>query len=380
MANLQERAATARVDCTYNHTMKPVLLGLLLALAAPAQTAPTFDSSGNSQLNGTYYFRQVVYVVGDTFGRLNEGLALYGNITFDGNGTYTMTAISVYDAGANTVGHYTIPGTYSISASGYGFLSNPVSQGDSIYGLVSNQGIFIGSDTENGNYNDMFIAAPLTQPAPTLASFKGKYSIADVDLSSGTPASTVSTMFQLNFDGSGNLGNVALSGYVGQTGSTLQTQTAQNVKYSFSNGGANITFPAISGLLVAGQKLMYISADGNFMFGGSPSGLDMMVGVRVSTDAPNFSGRYYQAGIDQDTSAGFGNLDTYFGALSADSGTIVAHQRLADVFYPSFGTDITYRDGYTVKSDGTYSTGIMRYVVGAGGIRIGSATRAASLD
>ena len=55
----------------------------------------------------------------------------------------------------------TLTGTYSISASGYGFISNPLSSGDYVYGLVSQQGIFVGSSTESG-FNDLFIAAPFS--------------------------------------------------------------------------------------------------------------------------------------------------------------------------------------------------------------------------
>ncbi len=69
-----------------------------------------------------------------------------------------------------------LSGTYSISASGYGFLSNPLSPTDSVYGLVSQQGgqnIFVGSSTESG-LNDMFVAAPYSSSA-TNATFKGSY-------------------------------------------------------------------------------------------------------------------------------------------------------------------------------------------------------------
>ena len=65
---------------------------MLAAIAWPA-AAQTWDTSGNSMLKGTYYFRMVVYVVGDDYGDLSEAAALYNTITFDGNGNYTMSAI-----------------------------------------------------------------------------------------------------------------------------------------------------------------------------------------------------------------------------------------------------------------------------------------------
>ena len=56
---------------------------------------------------------------------------------------------------------------------------------------------------------------------------------------------------------------------------------------------------------------MYISPDGNFVFGGSPTSWDFWVGVRTGTGTPNFSGLYYQAGIDEPVdSNGYGYTST----------------------------------------------------------------------
>src|ERR1039457_7568711 len=128
-----------------------IFLLLALGLAAQAQTT-TWDTSGNGMLNGTYYFRQVIYVLADGAGDLGEAISLYGNIKFDGNGNYALTSglwlafDSSSPSGQPVTGSTT--GTYSISASGYGFISNPYT-GDNTYGLVSQQGIFVGSSTDN---------------------------------------------------------------------------------------------------------------------------------------------------------------------------------------------------------------------------------------
>src|SRR5690349_4713676 len=103
-----------------------------LALSAAAQT-PTWDTSGNSLLSGSYYFRHVVYLIADNAGDLGRAFALYGNITFSGSGTYTMNAIG-FDSDAGVPQNFATSGTYSISASGYGFLSHPLSTGDAIFG------------------------------------------------------------------------------------------------------------------------------------------------------------------------------------------------------------------------------------------------------
>ena len=371
---------------------------LLLAAAARPAAAQTWDTSGNGQLNGTYYFRQVLYVLADQYGDLSRAIAMYGNIYFSGTGTYTLSC-SVMDSnvgGAVTCAQWlaaaggTTSGTYSISASGYGFLSNPLSPGDSVYGLVSQQGIFVGSSTESG-YNDLFVAAPYS-PSATSATFKGPYSIADVDLSAGSAEYALSYMFQVNPNGQSGLGIVSATGYVGWDGSTPITQNMSNVAYNFSNGAFSLAFPNSTGLL-SGPELLYISPDGNFVFGGSPAAWDFFVGVRTGTGATNFGGLnvpYYQAGIDEpvdnSTGSSVGYLDTYYGAINGGGGSMVGHQRLASVLDADstgeYAIDFTYGDTYTPNAS-TYTgapvgyeiggPGAMSYVVGEGGaVRIGS--------
>jgi uncharacterized protein (TIGR03437 family) len=354
------------------------LLALLWAATGWQAAAQTWDTSGNNMLNGQYYFREVLYLVGYDTGALSRAIALYGTIIFNGSGTYSINC-TMYDSeyGLLTCAQAALPttGTYSIAASGYGFLSSPISSGDYIYGLASQQGIFVGSSTESG-FNDLFIAAPVASPAPTAATFKGSYWLADMDLSGGSPPYTIGSMFQVNADGAGNLGNVSLTGYIGEFGSTVATQTASAVKYSFSNGAAVVAFPSPSNAtLIAGTKYLYFSPDGNFVFGGSPQSWDFLVGVRTASGTPSFGGLYYQAGINQDESqlaSGYANLYTYYGSLDANAGVVFGHQRWQDVFYNN-AIGYTYSEPYSVNPNGTYSIpSVMNYVVGADGIRIGS--------
>src|ERR1035438_2340976 len=221
----------------------------------------------------------------------------------------------------------------------------------------------------------MFVAAPLASPMPTAANFSGTYVFSDLDLvgaAQGQPAGMLSMMFTLTANGACGLGSTTVTGYAGTT-TTPVLQAASLPTCLFSNGAAVVTFPT-TGTLMAGQKYLYFSKDGNFVFGGSPyTGVnpwDMIVGVKVSSGTPNFSGLYYQAGIDE---VG-GDLDTFYGSLSAVSGgKILGHQRIEDLFYTPATTDFTYADSYTLTSGSTYSTSLARYAVGAGGaIRIGS--------
>jgi hypothetical protein len=366
---------------------------LLLAVAMAAQ-AQSWDTSGNGMLSGKYYFRQVIYVPYDQYGDLSEAVSLYGNISFNGNGGYTLTSGQwyVYDSSQGYGTSTITTGTYSIAASGYGFISSPYVTGDSIYGLVSKQGIFVGSSTDNAyGYNDFFVAAPLASPLPTAASFSGTYVFSNLDLTQnlaytlqeqGNPGGfqyNLGMMFTLNANGACGLSQTTVTGYAG-TGTTPITQISSLPTCLFSNGAAVVTFPT-NGTLMAGQKYLYFSKDGNFVFGGSPysnqyNPFDMIVGVKVSSGTPNFSGLNYQAGIDGNLSFA-GDLDTYFGSLdSVAGGNILGHQRLDDVFYTPATTDFTYTDAYTLTSGSTYSTSLARYAVGSdgagGAIRIGS--------
>lgn len=361
--------------------MNVARLLLLCALASvwPA-AAQTWDSSGNSLLKGTYYFREVFYIVGDQSGYISDAVVLYNQVNFDGNGHYAMNALLFDPAGYN--GGFPqsqiSSGTYAIAASGFGFISNPLSQGDFIYGLVSQSGVFVGSSTE-ASFNDLFVAAPVPPSAAGTSIFKGTYTVADMDLSN-VPNSDVryaiDSMYQLNPDGANNLGTINVTGYAGLGGSNVYTQTVVTNRYAFSNGAWVLTFPTTSATsFLYGQKYVYSSPDGSFIFGGSPIAADFFVGVRMDAKTPVLDGMYYQAGIDENESnlftAGYALLDTYYGALSANNGQIVGHQRLSDVFF-NYATGSTYSDSYAVKSDGTYSTAAMKYAVGAGGaVRIG---------
>ncbi len=352
---------------------------LAVAGALSAQTAQTWDSSGNSKLNGTFYFRQVYYVLStDGSGNLDEAVSIYGNVTFDGNGNYSITSSSNasildYSYASGQViseGPFTGTGTYSIAASGYGIISSPYAGGDQIYGSVSANGVFVGSSTDNGyGYNDMMIAAPLANPAPTASSFTGTWTGAVFDLSNGSTLNALSLVTTMNPDGNGNLNVATVNGYSSQS-TTITTQTGLNgLKYIFSNGAAVATFP-INGTLMSGQKYFYFSKDGNFMFGGSPvtssTPFDMIVAVKTSGSAnPTLSGLYYQAGFDDNS----GDLDSYFGAFnvipSASPQTYLGHQRIND-----FGGyqvyDYTY-DNSIALTGNTYTTGAARFVVGGGG-------------
>jgi uncharacterized protein (TIGR03437 family) len=372
---------------------KGFLLWVLSICPLAAQT-PAFDTSGNGMLNGTYSFRHVLYVLTSTpdangiAGDIGEEVAVYGNISFDGNGKYTISngmasdstvgftdPLSCYLAQAICTTGVTVDGTYSISASGFGFLINPLTE-DLIYGLVSANGVFAGSSTETTlAYADLFIAAPVSSPLPANSTFQGSYTIAGF-IPSNDPMASEDVFFQMNADGAGNLGAVNVTGYSGGGGTSTLSQSS-TVTYSFDSGAATINFPTSeTANFFQGPEMVYFSPDGSFFFGGSPAGYDMIVGVRTTPSTQNFGGLYYQAGIFQDDSQfnnGIADLAGYYGSFDATSdGNIISHQRLYDLDIGVMG--LTFADSFTSPITGSYTDTVTseQYAVGDGGtIRIG---------
>ncbi len=378
----------------------PLIILVTAALPLAAQT-PVFDTSGNGRLNGAYYFRQVLYGVSDTAdeygitGDISDAISLYGNITFDGNGNYSITNGFVADA-ANSVANdplscylaeslcpatqsQPVAGTYSISASGYGFLLNQIT-GDSIYGTVAANGVFSGSSTETTSaYSDLFIASPV--PSPALTNFSGTYNA--VGFTSGGDFA-----FQMSPNGSGNIGTVNISGYLETAGAQDQSS---NVTYRFSNSAGVLVFPTNNNApFISGQEFIYFSPDGQFFFGGSDSGFDMIMGVTNATSDASFgacnngggtSCLFDVAGIDQnlsDVSSGYADLDSYYGSINTtNSGAIIGHERLSDLVFEESTYGFVFSDTFPYPATGAYTdtTQGFSYWVGDGGtVRIGEGT------
>ncbi|HEY7390471.1 MAG TPA: hypothetical protein VH640_18280 [Bryobacteraceae bacterium] len=390
---------------------------LLPFLAGFQAAAQNWDTSGNKLLNGTYYFRQVIWAVTDQSGDVGEAVSVFGTLSFNGNGQYTVSSVQVNDSGANGICtvtqssnscQYPTSGTYSIAANGYGFLDSLITS-DEVYGLVSN-GIFIASSTENiscqnGNnpcYNDVFIAVPVGSTPLTNSSFQGTYTMFDLDLTLNLEASNSGgqgilysrgSTFQMTPNGSGNIPGFTASGYIAGNGTTKTTQSVASTSYSFQNGAAvwtlssnDISSGNANTALIAGQKYLYFSPDGNFVVGGSPNVWDMIVGVRTnSSNSNNFSGLYYQAGalVDDSTLSGsspYADLQSYYGAYCTGScigspTEVVGHQRLDDALFGNgFASDYTYLDTLAL-SNGQYSDSFNQYVfTDNGAIGIGSPT------
>ena len=360
---------------------------LFMAATWPA-AAQSWDSSGNGLLNGTYNFRQVMWLGGyNTANDLQEAIAVYGNIVFGGDGTYTLTAKAA-DAAEKTVTSITGSGTYTLGGSGYGYMSTPLQfaypqlAGEEINLLVSPSKVAVGSNTDNHTgYNDLFVAAPV----PTSAlSLRGTFSVIGVGIPALTLALKDTRAYSFTMTGtSSTLTTTALTGALGLNVTALTQPAFSGVNYSVSDGAAAVTFgneltaSNVDSYLMSGTKDFYFSPDGSFFFGGDPKDADFIVGVRQSssgffaTDIP-----YYEGGIFLDDSqfskCGCVWLNSTYGGYDVDtpanSGEVLAHQRDKAVGppYGSFVIDYTYSDRL-IASEGLYSDYATEYFFGTGG-------------
>jgi len=361
----------------------------MLMMATCPAAAQSWDNSGNGLLNGAYYFRQVMWLGGfNTANDLKEAIAVYGNIVFGGNGTYTLTAKAA-DAAENTVTSITGAGSYTIASSGYGYMSTPLQfvysqfEGDKINLLVSPSKVVVGNTTDNNTgYNDLFLAAPTPTSTPSL---QGTFSVIGI----GIPALTLdlnhTRAYSFTMTGSSDtVATTALTGALGLN-TTAMTQAAfSGVKYSVGAGAAAVTFgsePTTANLdsnLMSGVKDFYFSPDGNFFFGGDPEDTDFIVGVRQGSSSDSFTAQtlYYTGGFFQDNSQ-FSICDcawlnsTYGGydvLTDANNVEILAHQRDNAVGPPrgSFVADSTYSE-VPYLSGSAYTDFYYEYFFGPGG-------------
>ena len=358
----------------------------MLLTVAGAMYGQSWDNSGNSMLNGTYYFRQVYYlpITQRHVPRyLSEAVTIYGSISFDGNGQLQYLDVKRCDdarlqlllrpeevcANALPLPLFTATGTYSIASSGYGFITSPYATGDLIYGLVSANGVFVGSSTDNSyGYNDMLVAAPLASPAPTLSSFTGSWTVGDFDFTSGSSGDALTHVFSRIRTASGNL-NVGAHHrirrrqhpdvYADRQRTQIYFQQWRGRRHVSDQWRAHLR-PKIF-LLLTGRQFHVWRIARHVQY---PLRLDR--GGEEHDRQPDPSGLYYQAGLDQYASTG--DLDSYFGSVNVIDGaapqTYLEHQRMND-----FGGTSVYDYTYdaTISLSGVFSQLLARYVVGAGG-------------
>ncbi|MEI9812535.1 MAG: IPT/TIG domain-containing protein [Acidobacteriota bacterium] len=342
------------------------MVACLVAAIASTASAQIWDLSGNNLLSGSWVFRHVLYGP-DVNGNITAGAAAYGSITFDGRGNYTLSGTDVQSGG------YSISnGTYSLAASSYGFMKHPYTGGTSRLNFLLSNGVILGSSPDS-LINDLFVAVPAG--SANNGTFQGSYSMAYLNIAP-TVANTFNSIAALNPNGNGNIGTVPVKTYLGGQATPIN-QNENGVSYTFSSGIGTLRFPTTSNLALRGNLQMFISADGNFIFGGSAAGFDIFIGVKRSGGtAPAMSGLYYTAGLNHIP----GGFDSYFGSFfaldgqSANPGGLWEHQRFlasyagAPINYTAAGeypaapvndyTDSASAVEYVISQDARFRIGI----------------------
>jgi uncharacterized protein (TIGR03437 family) len=334
-----------------------ILAGVLLLAATVL--AQNFDTSGDGTLHGDYFVREVL-ISGQnpTTGTLTSAVSAIGVVTFDGKGNYTFAGqVTSSASGPSTK---PLEGIYQVGSNGLMNMTSLADQTDIVWGGVAAIGpsAFVASATEGSNV-DIMIAIPAGSNV-TNNSLKGSYTAGTIDFLNADVTMVRDATFTLNPDGAGNLGTLSVSGAAENLGGTVTTQTVTGATYSLSGeGSGTASFGASSsGQLVSGTKTFYMSADGNIVLGGSPTGYDLLVGIRsLSGTATNATANslYYIAGLENSYESGVtppNAVDAFYGSANATgTGTTLFHNRFQN--YASGVFDYTFDGEYTVSPTGT---------------------------
>ena len=331
-----------------------------------ASAQNNFDTSGNGMLKGAYFVRQVLLANLDpNTSAIGEAISIIGTMTFDGNGNYTFSGQKTDSSASSTAQSYTTSGMYNVASNGMVQIQNPIDSTDVDYGgigAVGPNGI-VASATE-GPYDDIFIAIPAGTSASN-SSVQGTYQAGFLDFLNNNASQVRDGYFTFTSTGNGSFGNVTVNGAMANQSSNNTTQSLTGVTYSVgnANGSGTVTFPTSSSpltTLVSGQKTFYVSADGNILLAGNPSGFDIVVGIKAVSGATNsmLQGTYYTTALENDASDlgdGNNNIDSFYGStLALGQGTTISHLRLVSFEYAAY--DDTIDSTYNFASNGTDQT------------------------
>ncbi len=346
----------------------------IMAVAPKGLHAQNFDTSGTANLNGQYLFRYVNFF-NDSSGNLTESCSLSGAITFNGAGSYTLSNTQLFDSlGSNGNGYCASlgGGTYGVQSNGIAQLDNPMYPA-TLFGTFSKP-VVTASSTED-DYFDLFIAvqAPASASDGTLS---GNFTVGTLDFLNSSASLARQGYFKLNADGQGNIAAFTVTGSLQNVnnGATVQQNVAAST-YALSGGtGGTVTFPGSSenkDQIVGGEKVLYVSADGNWFVAGSATGSDMFFGFRAPSGTSSNStlaGTYFVAGMEDYLVDSANFLDAFYGSINTTKeGTLIWHERYDDVV--DLDTyDNTFASAVDIGADGSYYDGnIYTYLAGANG-------------
>ena len=276
-------------------------------LAGLLGTVPVFAQTLNNQsLKGNFYFRHVsLGTDGVNPGNLTDARSLFGSITFDGIGGYTYIGQQL--TGINAAVSQTGKGIYSLDPGGFLSLDSPLRAGVKINARFGPEAI-IGSSTESAdNTYDLFVAIPA--PASG-AIFNGPYNCMSLEFPGGSTANMRSTQFQLNQSALGTLQSFSVSGHVASISlgrPVTQQMPAGAATYTMGDNGQGTLSVGTpnNAQLLSGSRILYLSASGNILLGGSAAagGHDILIGVKPVSGGTNatWNATFWGAGLRVDS-------------------------------------------------------------------------------
>lgn len=307
-----------------------------------------------------------------------------GAVTFDGAGKFTIASsgqgVQIGSTGATSTVTPAATGTYTVFSSGMFYMSNPFAPASSstlLYGGVG-QGAVVASSTESNNL-DTFVAIPAATTASN-ATLSGTYEVGSLEFANGAVAATRNTFFTMTADAKGSLGNVSVKGTSLPLNNVAVTQTSTGASYSVTaNGSGTLTFPTPGGVvaanvLLSGAKTLYVSQDGSLFIAGTPSGFDLVIGIKAMAAPvanPPVNGLYFFSELENYTLASIasgGGFYAYQGAtneLGDKAATELDHLRVN--YDQSAPYDETTTFNYTFDNTGVYADSGITLAAGGNG-------------
>ena len=339
------------------------LLYLAILLIASQLQGQVLD---NNFLTGLYGFRQVL-ISTNPAGQPIEMRSMVGVFSFDGRGNFSYKGMR--NLNNNAPNAVSGAGIYSVSASGFVALANPL-DANSTMNLRLGGGLLLGSTTDSsGNLFDLLVAVPLSPVTTSNATLTGAYAGTSIEFPNSLFFNVKNSFMRFSSNGVGGLGTVSASGQTVQSGKRVLLQSIVPGTYSISSDSSGLMiFPptgpyTTTNQLLLGDKQIYISAGGDYVIGGSISqgAHDLVFAMRtlpgVAT-AKNFNGLYYGAGLKVEQS----RPTSFSGAVNAlGNGKAVWSRRVRQ---PEGNTDSTAINDYTINPDGVGSILTNRFAIG----------------
>ena len=337
----------------------------------------------NASLQGAYYVRYLgVYT--DSSSDICAvdlcRLSFQGTMTFDGNGNYQLAGQGITPSTTSNQSAVQVAtsGQYFVKSSGWFGFSSPFDPAGKAWlqGGIGAGSAAISASSGGWNYYDLFIGIPVGT-ASSNATLSGDYYVAGLAFWSGAlPSksdqfSAENAFFSMTADGKGGLGNVTVKS---ANGVAPGAQTGTSANYILNaNGSGTLSLPAAglvpSNHLLAGDKAVYVSSDGNFFIAGGSSAYELVLGVRAfagNTLNNSLQGTYFRVQLDRSTDG----TTSSAGAVNEVSSLQVELGDEWDVSTQYGNYDLTYQQDFTFGADGTRSSSGSAgkiWALGAGG-------------